>query len=60
MSWAEDIVPIPTGTLVLSPDDGCVGVVLEQSKQYLNAYRIQWERRIRKSRDSLATTGDHR
>ena len=42
MSWAEDIVPIPTGTLVLSPDDGCVGVVLEQSKQYLNAYKIQW------------------
>jgi hypothetical protein len=33
---------IQIGTLVLSPDDGCVGVVLEQSKQYLHAYRIQW------------------
>jgi len=33
---------IPTGTLVLCPDDGCIGVVLEKSKQYLHAYKIRW------------------
>jgi len=33
---------IEIGTLVLCPDDGCIGVVLEQSKHYTNAYRIRW------------------
>ena len=41
MSWAEDIVPIPTGTLVLSPDDGCMGVVIQKSNKH-NMYKIRW------------------
>jgi hypothetical protein len=32
---------IPTGTLVQSPDDGCVGVVLEKSNLH-SLYRIRW------------------
>jgi len=32
---------IPTGTLVQSPDDGCMGVVIQKSNKH-NMYKIRW------------------
>ena len=33
---------IEPGTLVQSPDDGCVGLVIEKHAQYTSIFKIRW------------------